>query len=118
VPIRSFIPDKVIEFFLFDLPNPSSHTMALSFTQPATEISTISFSGCGGKVLPACNADNLTAICLENVESSKSHNLIGLHTCHRDSFTFYLGAYPTDMVYGGQQTVSINHKDYTVYLYR
>jgi hypothetical protein len=36
----------------------------------------------GGKARPACNADNVTAICehcLDNVESSTSHNPISLH---------------------------------------
>jgi hypothetical protein len=32
----------------------------------------------GGKGRPACEADNLTADCLENVGASTSHNLHGL----------------------------------------
>jgi hypothetical protein len=35
--------------------------MALGSTQPLTEMSTRSFPG--GEGLPACEADNLTAIC-------------------------------------------------------
>jgi hypothetical protein len=52
------IPD-IIGFF--DLPNPSSRTMALGPTQPLTETSTRNLPG--GKGRPASKADNLTAIC-------------------------------------------------------
>jgi hypothetical protein len=33
-------PDEVIGFFVFNLSNPSSHTIALGFTEPPTEMST------------------------------------------------------------------------------
>jgi hypothetical protein len=59
-PIR--VPDEV-DFF--NLPNPSSRTMALGSTQPLTEISTRNFPG--GKKRPARRADNLAAICEPNV---------------------------------------------------
>jgi hypothetical protein len=36
------VPDKVIEYF--NLPNPSSRTMALGLTQPVTEMRTSTFS--------------------------------------------------------------------------
>jgi hypothetical protein len=53
-------PDEVIDFFT--LPNPSSSTMTLEFTQPLPEMSTRDVpSGC--KARPASKADNLTAIC-------------------------------------------------------
>jgi hypothetical protein len=45
----------------FNLPNPSSRTMALRSTQPLTEMSTRNLSG--GKGRPVRKADNLTAIC-------------------------------------------------------
>jgi hypothetical protein len=45
----------------FNLPNPSSHNMALGLTQPLTEISTRKIPG--GKGWWVCKADNLTAIC-------------------------------------------------------
>jgi hypothetical protein len=51
------VPDEV-DFF--NLPNPSSHTMALGLTQPLTEISTRNIPG--GKKRPARRADNLAAI--------------------------------------------------------
>jgi hypothetical protein len=51
-------PDEVDSF---NLPNPSSHTMALGLTQPQTEMSTRNPPGAKGQ--PACKADNLTAIC-------------------------------------------------------
>jgi hypothetical protein len=51
-------PDEV-DFF--NLPNPSSHTLALGSTQPLTEMSTRNFPG--GKGRPARKADKLTAIC-------------------------------------------------------
>jgi hypothetical protein len=46
--------------FFFNLPNPSTRTMALGFTQPLTEMSTKDIPG--GKALPARKA-NLIAIC-------------------------------------------------------
>jgi hypothetical protein len=52
------IQDEVIGFF--NLPNPSSHTMALESTQPLTEMSTMNILG--GKGRPARKSDNLTAI--------------------------------------------------------
>jgi hypothetical protein len=51
-------PDEVI--FFFNLPNPSSRTMALGSTPPLTEMSTRKFLGRKGR--PARKADNLTAI--------------------------------------------------------
>jgi hypothetical protein len=56
------IPDEV---GFFNLPNPSSRTMALGSTQPLTEVSTRNFLG--GKERPAHRADNLAAICEPNV---------------------------------------------------
>jgi hypothetical protein len=57
--VASSIPDEVIEFF--NLPNPSSRTIALGFTQLSTEMSTRNIPW--GKGQPANKADNLTAIC-------------------------------------------------------
>jgi hypothetical protein len=48
------------EVDFLNLPNPSSHTMALGSTQPLTEMNTRNLPG--GKERPACKADNLTAI--------------------------------------------------------
>jgi hypothetical protein len=45
----------------FNLPNRSSHTMAMGSTQPLTEMSSRNLAG--GKELPALKADNITAIC-------------------------------------------------------
>jgi hypothetical protein len=59
-PVR--VPDEV-DFF--DLPNPSSRTMALGSTQPLTEMSTRNFPG--GKKRPARRIDNLAAIYEPNV---------------------------------------------------
>jgi hypothetical protein len=50
---------KVIGFY--NLPTPSSRTMALGSTQPLTEMSTRNLPG--GKERPACKTDNLIAIC-------------------------------------------------------
>jgi hypothetical protein len=48
----------------FNVPNPSSRTMALWSTQPLTEMSTRNVPwGGGGKERPASKSDNLTAIC-------------------------------------------------------
>jgi hypothetical protein len=46
---------------IFNLPNPSSRTMAPGPTQPLTEMSTKNLPG--GKGRPARKSDNLTAIC-------------------------------------------------------
>jgi hypothetical protein len=54
--------------------------MALGLTHPLTEMSTRNFPG--GKERPACEAENLSAICeptLENVEVSTSNYFMGLH---------------------------------------
>jgi hypothetical protein len=56
------VPDEV-DFF--NVPNPSSHTMALGSTQPLTEMSTRNLPG--GKKQPVRMADNLAAICEPNV---------------------------------------------------
>jgi hypothetical protein len=57
--VAGSIPDEVIGFF--NLPNPSSRTIALGSTQLLTEMSTKNLPG--GKGRPARKADNLTAIC-------------------------------------------------------
>jgi hypothetical protein len=53
------------EVDFFNLPNPSSRTMALGSTQTLTEMSTTNLPG--GKKRPARGADNLAAICEANV---------------------------------------------------
>jgi hypothetical protein len=58
-------PDEVI--FFFNLPNPSSRTMALGSTQPLTEMRIRNLPG--GKVRLARKADNLTAICEHTVQT-------------------------------------------------
>jgi hypothetical protein len=60
-PVR--VPNEM-DFF-FNLPNPSSRTMALGSSQPLTEMSTGNLPG--GKGRPARRADNLDAICEPNV---------------------------------------------------
>jgi hypothetical protein len=72
--VRS-IPDGVTGFF--NVPNPSSRTMAMGSTQPLTEMSTRNLPG--SKRRPARKADDLTD-CLENVGASTSHNSMGLHS--------------------------------------
>jgi hypothetical protein len=59
-PVR--VPDEVD---IFNLPSPSSHTMALWSTQPLTEMSTRNFPG--GRKRLARRADNLAAIYEPNV---------------------------------------------------
>jgi hypothetical protein len=59
-PVR--VPDDV-DFF--NLPDPSSRTMALGSTQPLTEMSTRNLPG--GKKRPARRADDLAALCEPNV---------------------------------------------------
>jgi hypothetical protein len=50
-----------MRWIFLNLPNSSSHIMALGSTQPLTEMSTRNLPG--GKGRPASIADNLTAIC-------------------------------------------------------
>jgi hypothetical protein len=59
-PVR--VPDEV-DFL--NLPNPSSHTMALGLTQPLTQMSTRNLPG--GKKWPARRADSLAIVCEPNV---------------------------------------------------
>jgi hypothetical protein len=56
------VPDEVD---IFNLPNPSSRTMALRSTQPLRETSTRNLPG--GKKRPARRADNLAAVYEPNV---------------------------------------------------
>jgi hypothetical protein len=74
--------DRILdEVDFFNLPNPSSRTIALGSTQPLTEMSTRNIPGGEGR--PARKADNLTAICepivYKNVGASTSHSPMGLH---------------------------------------
>jgi hypothetical protein len=55
---RDRIPMRSLDFF--NLPNPSSRTMALGSTLPLTEMRTRNILG--GKGLPARKADNFAAI--------------------------------------------------------
>jgi hypothetical protein len=59
LPVR--VPDEV-DFF--NLPNPSSRTVALGLTQPLTEMSTRNLPT--GKKRPVRTADNFAAICEPN----------------------------------------------------
>jgi hypothetical protein len=79
--------DEIIGFF--NLPNPSSRTMALGSTQLLTGMSTKNLPR--GKGRPARKADNLTAICELIVykmwEPCRVTNLWASTACYRDSFT-------------------------------
>jgi hypothetical protein len=55
-----FISSRQVTGF-FNWPNPSSRTLAMGFTQPLTETSTMNLPG--GKARPVRKIDNLTAIC-------------------------------------------------------
>jgi hypothetical protein len=82
-PVR--VPDEVD---IFNLPNPSSPTMALGSTQPLTEMSTRNSPG--GTKRPAHRADNLSpsvSRMSENVGASTSRNLKCLHGLYRENFT-------------------------------
>jgi hypothetical protein len=69
-PVR--IPEEM-DFFFFNLSNPSSRTVALGLTQPLTEMSTRNVPGCRKR--PAHRADNLDAIYEPNVWKCGSLNL-------------------------------------------
>jgi hypothetical protein len=78
--------------FFFNLPNPSSRTMALRSTKPLTEMSTRNLPW--GKGRPAHMADHLTAICEPIVqkmwEPRRLTTLWASTACYRDSFTFII----------------------------
>jgi hypothetical protein len=71
--------DEVIRFF--NLPNPSSRTIALASTHSLTEMSTTNLPG--GKRRPAGKANNLASIC----EPRRQTNLWDPTAYYRDSFT-------------------------------
>jgi hypothetical protein len=82
-PVR--VPDEVN---LFNLPNPSSRTMALLSTQPLTEMSTRKLPG--GKKLPTHRETTLppsVSRMSENVGASTSRNTKGLHALYKNTFT-------------------------------
>jgi hypothetical protein len=56
-----------MKWIFFNLPNPSSRTKALGFTQPLAEMSTRNLPGGGGRRRSARKADNLAAICESSV---------------------------------------------------
>jgi hypothetical protein len=58
---RKIAGSSTDEVDFFNVPNPSSRTVALGSTQPVTEMSTRNLPG--GKGRPARRADNFTAIC-------------------------------------------------------
>jgi hypothetical protein len=74
------------EVDFFNLPNPSSRTMALGSTNEYQE------SSWGVKVRPARTTDNLTAICEPTVlkmwEPRRLTTLGASTACYKDSFTF------------------------------
>jgi hypothetical protein len=59
--VAGSIPDEAITFF-FSLPNISSRTMALGFTEPMTRNEYQKMFP-GSRARPAHKTDNLTAIC-------------------------------------------------------
>jgi hypothetical protein len=76
------------EVNIFNLPNPSSRTMALGSTQPLTEMSNRNLPV--GKKRPELRAETLppsVSRMSENVGASTSHNPKELHGMYRDSFT-------------------------------
>jgi hypothetical protein len=82
-PVR--VPD---EMNIFNLPNPSSRTMALGSTQPLTGMSTENLPG--GKMRPTFRADNMprsVSRMSENVGASTSRYPKGLYGLYRDNFT-------------------------------
>jgi hypothetical protein len=86
-PVR--VPDGV---GFFNLPNRSSRTMALGWTQPLTEMSTRNFPG--GKKRPVPRADNLAAIygaeCLKMWEPQPLAILRTSTACTGKTLPFYL----------------------------
>jgi hypothetical protein len=78
-PVR--VPDEVN---FFNLPNPSSRTMALGSTQPLTKI----FPGVkSGRRIGLTTLLPSVSRMSENVGASNSRNHKGLHGLYRDNFT-------------------------------
>jgi hypothetical protein len=75
--VAGSIPDEVTGFF--DLPNPSSRSMALGSTQPLTEISTRNLPGGKGRPALTTSPPSMSRLSRENVGASTSHNPMGLH---------------------------------------
>jgi hypothetical protein len=64
----------------FNLPNPSSRTMALGSTQPLTEMSTRNFPGVkSGRLIGLTNLQPSMSRMSENVGASTSRNPKGLY---------------------------------------
>jgi hypothetical protein len=87
-PVR--VPDD-LDFF--NLPNPSSRTMALGSTQPLTKISTRDLPGRkSSRLVGLTNLPPSVSRMSENVVASTSRNPKNLHGLYRDKFTlpFYL----------------------------
>jgi hypothetical protein len=72
--VAGSIPDEVIGFF--NLPNPSSRTMALGSTQPLIEMSTRNPPG--GKGRPARKTDKVTAICVSRLSRKRGIPVTGI----------------------------------------
>jgi hypothetical protein len=75
-------------FFFFNLPNPSSRTMALGSTQPLTEMSTRKLpEGKSGQRVGLTTLPPSMSRMSENVGASTSRNPKGLHGLYGDNFT-------------------------------
>jgi hypothetical protein len=78
--------------------NPSSHTMALGFTQPLKRISIRRYFW--GKEQLVCRADNPTTVCVltsRYVRSLTSHTLIGLCGLSDGELYFYVFSFKEAM---------------------
>jgi hypothetical protein len=78
---RSWVLLPMTSMDFSNWPNPSSRIKALRSTQPLTEMSTRIFVGVmGGRRRVRQPHSHLWAGCLENVETSASHNPVGIHS--------------------------------------
>jgi hypothetical protein len=86
------VPDEVD---LFNLPNPSSCTMALRSTQPLTKMSTRNLPGVkSGRCVGLTTSSPSVSQMSENVGASTSRNPKGLHGLCRDNFTLPYEGWP------------------------